>query len=58
MMIPGATASFTWDDLIEAQYQGQKHLKYFGDAGPACGELVLDTKLFMQQVSKKFWKDN
>lgn len=58
MMIPGATASFTWDDLIEAQYQGQKHLKYFGDAGPGCGELVLDTKLFMQQVSKKFWKDN
>lgn len=58
MMIPGATASFTWDDLIEAQYQCQKHLKFFSGAGTACGELVLDTKLFMQQVSKKFWKDN
>lgn len=60
LMLPGASATFTWDDLLEAQYQGQSVLRYFGGGaggGGAGGELVLDTKLFMQQVSKKFWPE-
>lgn len=57
-MIPGASASFTWDDLITAQYQSQKYLKFFGGVdGSGHNELSLDTKLFMQQVSKKFWPE-
>ncbi|KAB8343131.1 hypothetical protein FH972_022724 [Carpinus fangiana] len=58
MMIPGASATFTWDDLIEAQYQSQKHIKFFsGEDGSGHNELTLDAKLFMQQVSKKFWPE-
>ena len=69
LMLPGASATFTWDDLLEAQYQGEKYLRFFGakreDAGTSAssgiggstGELVLDAKLFMQQVSKKFWPE-
>ena len=76
MMLPGASATFTWDDLLEAQYQSQRFIRFFGEegaegnigegrsggprtgggvAGP--GELVLDAKQFMQQVSKKFWPE-
>lgn len=58
MMIPGAHDSFSWDDLLDAQYQGQRHLKFFGSVdGTGHGELVMDTNLFMQQVSKKFWPE-
>lgn len=68
-MIPGASETFTWDDLIEAQYQSQKNITFFASAGgdkngridgphgPSTGELIVDAKLFMQQVSKKFWRE-
>lgn len=64
MMIPGASATFTWDDLLEAQYSGQAQLRFFGSTGAqergeasGAGELTLDAKLFMQQISKKFWPE-
>lgn len=63
LMLPGASATFTWDDLLEAQYQGQSVLRFFGGGSggggnrAGGGELVLDAKLFMQQVSKKFWPE-
>lgn len=63
LMIPGASATFAWDDLIEAQYLNQKYIKFFGApeggdaAAPAAGELVLDATLFQHQVSKKFWPE-
>lgn len=66
LMLPGACATFTWDDLLEAQYQEQKEIKFFGEEGAGgagggmsdgVGELVLDARSFMQQVSKKFWPE-
>lgn len=76
LMLPGGSASFTWDDLLEAQYQSQRFIRFFGEEGAGGkvgegraggprtgggtagrGELVLDAKLFMQQVSKKFWPE-
>lgn len=75
LMLPGASATFTWDDLLEAQYQGQKLIRFFGEdeggksgqgrhggprtggSGAGLGELVMDARLFMQQVSKKFWPE-
>ena len=62
LMLPGACATFTWDDLLEAQYQEQREIKFFGEDGQGemrdgVGELVLDARSFMQQVSKKFWPE-
>ena len=61
LMLPGACATFTWDDLLEAQYQEQKEIKFFGEEnggpGGGIGELELDARSFMQQVSKKFWPE-
>ena len=31
LMLPGASATFTWDDLLEAQWQGQRFLRFFGE---------------------------
>lgn len=66
LMLPGACATFTWDDLLEAQYQEQRDIRFFGEEGISdgdgggtggVGELVLDARSFMQQVSKKFWPE-
>ena len=61
LMLPGACATFTWDDLLEAQYQEQREIKFFGEeeggVNAGVGELVLDARSFMQQVSKKFWPE-
>lgn len=53
--IPGASATFTWDDLIDAQYRSEGRIVFFGGEGP--GELVLDLQAFLKQLGKKFWPD-
>lgn len=33
MNIPGAAAKFTWDDLLDAEYEGREVIEFFGENG-------------------------
>ena len=54
MMVPGASAEFSWDDLTAATYLGQNHVRFFGTDGAGAGTLVLDVVGLMQWIGKKF----
>ena len=54
-IVPGATASFTWNQLAEAQHDKAPYLYYFESSHQ--GALVVDTVAFIALIARKFWAD-
>lgn len=47
MMIPGAVARFTWDELLEAEYEGRDVVEFFGENQDGAGGNVSDVGVGM-----------